>query len=159
MKIYTSYFYQVRFFPPNLVPLSTAVWDPKYFHDNKGKGHIFKDKRGVLCGLRADPFVPGVECEGMCRGPENCLGQMPPNCRFLLTYRIQLNKLDFKNIMDRFVDLAKRIETKNNLNNVDFALMVYEAPNKACSERCVIQSWFRDNGLPIEEWKVDNNKK
>lgn len=30
MKLYTSYFAQLRNFPRNLVGLSTAVWNPKW---------------------------------------------------------------------------------------------------------------------------------
>lgn len=32
MKILISYFYQIRFFKPNMIPLSTAAFDPKWFH-------------------------------------------------------------------------------------------------------------------------------
>lgn len=32
MKFYISYFYAVRFMKPNTVALSTAMWDPKWFH-------------------------------------------------------------------------------------------------------------------------------
>ena len=32
IKVQTSYFYQIRNFTPNMVPLSTAMWDPK-FHE------------------------------------------------------------------------------------------------------------------------------
>lgn len=28
LKFVTSYFYKVRFFTPNMIPLSTAIWDP-----------------------------------------------------------------------------------------------------------------------------------
>jgi hypothetical protein len=31
-------------------------------------------------------------------------------------------------------------------------LIVHEATNNPCSERRVIQEWFRDNGYPIEEF-------
>ena len=43
----TSYFYQIRNFKPNMIPLSTALWDPKWFHKNKGHSFQFKDKNGV----------------------------------------------------------------------------------------------------------------
>lgn len=59
MKIYTSYFYQVRNFPINTVAFSTAMWDPKWFHDFKDRKYKFKDKRGIWNGLRATPLVPG----------------------------------------------------------------------------------------------------
>ena len=33
MKIRISYFYQVRNFKPNMIPMSTAISDPAWFHD------------------------------------------------------------------------------------------------------------------------------
>lgn len=33
MKFYTSYFYKLRFFTPNMLPFSTAKWDPKWYHN------------------------------------------------------------------------------------------------------------------------------
>ena len=62
MKIMTSYFYQIRFMKQNYIPLSTAIWDPKWFHQNKGQDFQFKDKNGVWNGLRAEIFMPGKEC-------------------------------------------------------------------------------------------------
>ena len=35
MKIYISYFYAVRFFKPYQIPMSTAVWDPKWWRGVK----------------------------------------------------------------------------------------------------------------------------
>ena len=32
----TSYFYQIRFFRPDMIPLSTARFDPSWYHRNKG---------------------------------------------------------------------------------------------------------------------------
>ena len=150
MEIYTSYFYMVRFFPPNLIPLSTAVWDPKWFHDNKGQNYQFKDKRGVINGIRASIFAPGPDLGGYC-GP--ACGMEPPNCDFLLRYRAQLNKLNFSEVMQRFRSLGNKImETEKDLKYVNFALLLHEAPTKACSERIVIQQWFAANGYPIQEW-------
>lgn len=101
--------------------------------------------------MRIEPFMPGEECSDLCRGPETC-NSKPPMCRFLLTYRTQLNKLDFVSIMERFNILADKIKTKEHFNDVDFALIVHEAPTKQCSERGVIQSWFKDNGVLVPEW-------
>lgn len=36
MKIYTSYFYMVRFMKPYMIPLSTAKFDPAWFHKELG---------------------------------------------------------------------------------------------------------------------------
>lgn len=153
MRIYTSYFYQIRFFPPNLVPLSTAIWDPKWFHDNKSQSYQFKDKRGVLNGLRAEIFNPEIHGNGQCRGPEMCIYTGDKRmCPFLLGYRIQLNKLNFQNVIERFQLLHDTICAKEHLEDCDFALIVHEAPTNPCSERDPIQQWFADNGQPIEEW-------
>jgi len=152
MTIYTSYFYQVRFFPPNLVPLSTAAFDPKWFHDFKGKNYQFKDKRGVINGIRAEIFMPGSDLGGYCS--PSC-GQVSPNCDFLLRYRAQLNKLDFADVWERFTDLASMVRSREGIEDVNFALMVHEAPTNKCSERVPIQEWFAAHDYPIQEWSRD----
>ena len=72
MQIFLSYFYAVRFFRPYMIPFSTAMWDPKWYHEGQNQNHIFIDKNGVINGLRADPLVPDKHCDGLCRGPERC---------------------------------------------------------------------------------------
>lgn len=150
MTIYTSYFYMVRFFPENLIPLSTAAFDPKWYHDFKGQNYQFKDKRGVINGIRADIFAPGPDLGGYCS--EAC-GMVPPSCDFLLRYRAQLNQLDYSNVWKRFEDLAQTIKAREGFEDVNFALLLHEAPTKMCSERCVIQQWFADHGYPMSEWQ------
>ena len=44
MKFALGYFYQVRFFTPNMIPVSTALGDPKWYHQNKGQQFTFLDK-------------------------------------------------------------------------------------------------------------------
>ena len=150
MTIYTSYFYQVRFFPPNLVPLSTAIWDPKWFHNFKGQNYQFKDKRGIINGIRADIFAPGPDLGGYC---SKMCGKTPPQCDFLLRYRAQLNQLDFRTIMQKFERLEELIKSKEGITtNIDFALLFHEAPNNPCSERVPVQQWFAANGLQVTEW-------
>lgn len=104
MKFYISYFYAVRFMKPNTVALSTAMWDPKWFY-NKYQGDVYLDKRGVLNGLRAEPFVPKdhQEGEGYCG---NC-DHDNSKCRFMQHYREQLDALDFDDIMQRFESIAQ----------------------------------------------------
>ena len=48
MKLCTSYFYRIRFFRPDIVPFSTAKWDPKWYHNFQGQNNIFLDRNGVL---------------------------------------------------------------------------------------------------------------
>ena len=33
MRILVSYFYHVRHFKPYMIPFSTAVWDPAWYHN------------------------------------------------------------------------------------------------------------------------------
>lgn len=146
MKIYTSYWAQVRNFPINLIGLNTTVWPPKY-------RPLGKDKRGVIV-LNCKPLIPGRECEYLCRGA--CEPPHPQDCSFLQTYRKQLDNLDFKVFYEYMQDLSRRIAKKEGLNEVNFAFIVFEPPTRICSERIPIQNWFCDNGIYIQEWQKEN---
>lgn len=154
MKIMTSYFYQIRFFTPNMIPLSTAKFDPSWFFNNQKQGYQWKDKRGVWNGLRAEPFVPGVECNGLCRGPETCNSGGPHSCPFLKKYREQLDKLNYEEILQRFETLGEKVQQEGGWFDQEpiLVLIVHEAYDNPCSERWVIQDWFKDHGYPIEEF-------
>lgn len=143
MKLYTSYFAQLRNFPPNLVGLSTAVWNPKWLQPGR-------DKNGAIW-LDIPPLKPGAACEGLCNG--NCAPKHPKDCDFLKTYRAQLNKIDFKQFISHLQLLADTIKMGEKLEDVDFAFLVYEKYTNPCSERWPIQQWFQDNGIEIKEWK------
>ena len=150
MRIYTSYFYQVRNFPPNLVPLSTAVWPPKWFKRNNRQ---YKDSRGVINGIEAKIFAP-IDSHCLQCNNDMKVKIAGPNCPFKAFYRKQLDELDFCDVWSRFITLAKQIKEKEGFEP-NFALMVHEAPGNICSERSVIQDWFRDHGNPIWEWGYD----
>ena len=159
LKIFTSYFYQVRFFQKNDIPLSTAMWDPKWYHKFKKSDYQFVDKRGVINGLRADPFVPCANCEGLCYGPNACTAA-PQFCGFLREYRRQLDRLDMDDILARMEVLAKRVQQINGyIGEPHICLLFHEAPNNPCSERIPVQHWFQDNGIPICEWKKPETSK
>ena len=68
MKFYTSYFYQIRNFTPNMIPLSTACGDPLWFHKGMDNSYTFFDKNGVINGLRAEMLHPDNSCSGLCEG-------------------------------------------------------------------------------------------
>ena len=143
MKLYTSYFAQLRNFPPNLVGLSTAIWNPKWLYPGR-------DKNGAIW-LDIPPLKPGKECAGLCNG--KCTPKYPDSCKFLKTYRKQLDKLDYKEIMRKLENLAAKISASEGFQEIDFAFLVYEKYDNPCSERTIIQQWFKDNGMEIEEWK------
>ena len=154
MEIYTSYFYQVRFFPRNAVPLSTAIWDPKWFHESKGQAYVFVDKRGVMNGLKATPFVPGPLCHDLCRGKEACLTGRPQDCSFLQMYGKQLDSLPIDDIIKRMEILGEKVRSTTNFQGDPiFIYLVHEAKDNACSERRRIQEYFIKNGYKCSEWE------
>ena len=151
MVIYTSYFYQIRFFKHNMIPLSTAVWDPKWYHANQGQAHVYQDKRGILNGMRCSALVPGSSCSGECRG--DCVDPSPNTCDFLRHYREQLDKINFQSFLQELKSLAdSTAQIMNIYEDRVICLIVHEAPSNQCSERVVIQEWFKDNNYPITEW-------
>lgn len=143
MKIYTSYFAQLRKFPTNLVGLSTAHWNPKW-------RPMGKDKRGVIC-VDCPPFKPGPECDGLCRG--DCNPKHPEDCVFLKTYKAQLDKLNINKIQESLGKLATQIMYDEKLNDINFAFLVYETPANLCSERGPIQQWFHEHNIDCDEWQ------
>ena len=153
MQIYISYFYQVRFMKPYMIPLSTAKYAPKWFHKGLGYKYQWKDKNGVWNGLTAPEFAPGEICEGLCSGQEECLTHDPTSCLFLKAYRYQLDQLDYNDIISRCENLAKKIKDFEQFQEEPIIiLLVHEATNNPCSERRVIQEWFADHGKKVEEW-------
>lgn len=148
MKIYTSYFYQVRNMNNKIIPLSTAMWDPKWFHNFKEQSYRFIDKNRVINGLRISPFVPNNKLKGLCYGYDNCIYKNPNLCSFLKRYEEQLFSLNFQNIYKRFERLAEKYKENFNIQEeVSFALLVHEAPNNKCSEREAIQKWLKKYDL------------
>ena len=142
MKIYTSYWAMVRNFPKNLVGLNTTVWPPKW-------RPLGQDARGVWV-IDCPPLKPGKDCEGLCRGA--CNPPHPEDCTFLQTYYNQLCKFDFNDFLNSLEKLKLKICEGEALDDVDFALIVFEAPTRSCSERGPLQKWLKSQGLDVEEW-------
>lgn len=142
MKIYTSYFAQLRNFPRNLIGLSTAVWNPKW-------RPMGKDARGVIC-VDCPPFKPGHSCSGLCNG--KCDPKHPNDCEFLKVYKAQLDKINIHRIQESLGKLATQIAQDEDLKDIDFAFLVYETPWNPCSERVAIQQYFKEHGIECKEW-------
>ena len=148
MKLYTSYWAQVRNFPRNLVGLNTTVWPPRW-------RPLGKDKNNVLV-VDCPPMKPGSQCAGLCDG--KCNPKQPDTCKFLKTYREQLDYLDFDNFYSQLETLKQRIEDGENLTDVNFAFIVFEKYDNPCSERWPIQEWFKEHNMEIQEWQLDSNQ-
>lgn len=152
IRVAISYFYQIRFFKPYMVPVSTAVWDPKWYHNFKGQEHVFVDRNGVINGLRIHPLMPGKTTEGLCYGHDKCSTGDPETCEFLRVYSEQLHQIDFNGFMETLEQHVRGMFLKCNLA-VDplVVFIVHEAVNNPCSERRELIRWFRDNGVEIDE--------
>ena len=93
MKIFITYFYNIRFFKPHTIPISTAVWDPKWFHNFQGHDIIFKDKNNVLNGIRYPDLSP-VNIAPCCP----CENKDPTTCQFIKDYTEYLDTLNFDKV-------------------------------------------------------------
>lgn len=142
MKIYTSYWAMVRNFPRNLVGLNTTMWPPRW-------RKLGKDKQGVWV-VDCPILKPGPECAGLCNG--KCAFKHPDNCAFLETYYNQLMRINFKEFTSSLIKLHNKICQGENLNDIDFALIVYEKWDNPCSERRPLQEWLHANDIDVEEW-------
>lgn len=152
MKIYTSYFYGIRFFKPNMIPISTAKWDPKWFHQNNGQDYVWVDKNNVINGLRAEVFAPGPVASSLCHG--GCDPKDPNNCAFLRAYDYQLSQLNYNDIIKRTEDLCERVRTATQFEGEPIAVfIVHEAPDNPCSERAAIQKFFNCEELDLNKLK------
>lgn len=133
MKIYTSYFYQIRNFKPNMIPVSTAISDPAWYRPPADKEYYI-DKRGIVCGLRYEPLI--VQLQGTHGCPcEN--RELAPNCPTMIEY---------KHLLQSLVDKEKTLKAFeyccNKFNADTIVLIVYETPKNLCSERWALQEFF-----------------
>lgn len=143
MKIYISYFAQMRNFPSNMIGLSTAHWEPRYITYGRSQNGI------IWMGI--PPLKPGEECDGLCDG--KCNPKHPDDCQFLKAYYNQLNKINFKELIQKIENIVQKVKEGEALDNVDVVLLVYEKYDNPCSERWPLKQWFKENGMELEEWK------
>ena len=142
LKLYTSYWAQVKNFPKNLIGLNTTVFPPHW-------RPLGRDNRGIWV-IDCPPLKPGRECVGLCNG--KCNPKHPDDCEFLKVYRNQLDNIDVGDFLNHLDRLAYKIKKDEDLSDVDFAAVVFEAPQNKCSERVALQSWGAFCGLDIKEW-------
>lgn len=151
MKISISYFYNIRFFKPNMIPVSTAVWPPKWF---TRQGQIYKDKNGVYNGITCVNIQPGEACDGLCPCEHHKSGQ--PHCNFLSTYYKQLERIDFQTFWNWCEGLGQYVQKKEQFAaEPEIVLIVFETPKNPCSERRPLVEWFAANGYDLKEWTKD----
>ena len=174
MKIWISYFYQVRKFEPNMIPFSTAMWDPKWFHKFEGQEKIFIDDRGVINGLRVKQLVfprdafnylkeKGSACEEGCSLQNQVEFKLKQNklkndwndfgCEFMNKYFDHLwNNVDYDKLIEFFENTVEKFKETMHFDDADIVLLVHEAPSTPCGERPVLKRWFAEYGYDLEEW-------
>lgn len=149
MKVRLSYFYQIRNFKKNMIPMSTAMSDPDWYHDWQGNDYTFTDRRGILNGLRLRPIIEQgktVECGCPCQDKDYS------GCKFLRTYAAALENIDFPKMMKGISDFCDMYAKQENLKEEPIAvLIVYEAPNNPCSERAALINYFNNHGVDCKE--------
>lgn len=146
MDFYITYFYNLRFLPPDIIPISTAISDPPWFREIK------KDKRGVLCGINFQEFHHPKAYSCGCP----CVNKNPESCEFLRTYRQHLSTLNKESELWKFKSLSEYLE-KNGISVKGFCLVVYEKPDNPCSERKPLIELWESWGLKITEFNPSNS--
>ena len=163
MRVATSYFAQLRNFTRNMIPISTACYDPKWFHEDNGIQHKFLDKRGILNGLRCRDLAPGDRCNNLCHGVQYCKTKNPGSCEFLQKYWEQLDSIDPLAFRTYCSKVAKSYSEQTDIPEEDLILvfLVFEKYDQPCSERMSLLRFFRKCGFDAEELKYpirDNYK-
>lgn len=148
MKISTSYFYQIRNFKRNMIPVSTAIWDPRWFHTGNNVGE-YCDKNGVWNGIRMPILSPiNIETDTCI----NCKDRNPNDCKFLRDYKDYLNSLNFEVIYKSLDKLANTVKDMENFKGEPhIVLIVHETPDNNCSERKPLQEFFSLHGVNCKE--------
>lgn len=132
-----------------MIPMSTAISDPDWYHDWMGKEYIFKDKRSILNGLRLNPIINQGK-QTTCGCP--CSEKHPTACSFLQDYRKNLENIDFDAMMEGIRIFAYDYANKEGITEEPImVLIVYEAPNNPCSERKALIDYFNCHGVECKE--------
>ena len=155
MKILISYFYMIRFFKPHQIPLSTAIWDPKWFHEGLGQEHVWKDKNGVWNGIRLEVLNP----DNCCSLPPECIecqrAGNPETCSFIKDYFEGLHtKVSFPELLEIMTKTAEYIQQLEGFTEEpEIILIVHEAPSCLCSEREPLRKYFKEHGYELPEYE------
>lgn len=146
IKIKTSYFYQIRNFTPNLIPVSVCLSDPVWYRPPKGKEYYI-DKRGIINGLRYEPLI--VQKYGAALCPYCEYKAAAPSCPTLIEYeQLLFTLVDKERTLKAFEYCANKFKLPFGDEPI-IVLMVHEAPNNLCSERFALQHFFNCEELII----------
>lgn len=166
IKFYISYFYQIRHMEPNMLPVSTAMWDPKWFHDGKNYSYHYFDKNHILNGIRmVNLMMPFYKWEELVNRNESCIHCGTNNgadgawvsglCPFMQEYSkcIRENNPDFQKFITFCEGYLQFLNNSLNICLDTIIFIVHEPPYKRCGERPILIKWFKENGMELEEYE------
>ena len=149
MRISISYFPMVRYFLPNQIGISTAVFKPHYWSYGL-------TKRGSFQGIEEkslSPYYVEQYCSKECPYKKDL-----PNCPFLTTYRNYLDTVNINYLLSEFKRIAEDVKKINNyVGEPEIILLVYETPSNPCSERQPLIDYFEKHGIKIEEYSKETS--
>ena len=155
MKIATSYFYQIRNFTTNMIPVSTAMSDPAWYRPPQNQEY-YTDKRYVICGLRYEPLIVQKFGTHICPCDSKSAA---PACPTMKEYRQLLeDKVDFERTIKAFQFCVDKFGLPFGHEPI-IVLMVHEAPDNPCSERWALQDYFTSHGWKCKELKYPIKEK
>lgn len=143
MKYYIASFSQLRKLDKTYIPISTAVWQPKFFK-------LGIDSNEVMLGITERELSPyKVDMSDGCI--KNCPHrESVPNCPFLTKYRNYLDTVDFNYILSEFNRVAEEVRMITHYDGEPkIVLLVYEAIQNPCSERQPLKDLFKKHGLEL----------
>ena len=165
INFYISYFYQIRNMKPNMLPISTAMWDPSWFHDGKNNLYYYFDKNHVLNGIRMiDLMMPFYKWEELVKRNESCKycgtaagAWVPGLCPFMQEYAksIREKNPDFQKFITFCEGYLQFLNQRLNICLDTIIFIVHEAPSRGCGERPELQRWFAENGMELKEFNYN----
>jgi len=137
----TTYFYQLRFFKDNMIPLSICIYDPKWYKNDGG----FNIKEFVPIDYNSN-----LDCENCHKlHKDDPLYNGNLNCRYLKEYRKQLKNLNIEKIIKeqcwKILNSKKYKQQIEKYNDVYLVFVGFEVPDKLCSERFILANYIEEN--------------
>lgn len=168
MKWMISYFYQIRHFTPNMIPLSTAAFPPAWYMNCCRTP--WKDKNGVINGIGIKEFIFPINLYNQLSNNDKCSQHCAYYDRLLNTnefcpfMNLYYNYLKDKNLSTIIYAYERMVESCNDYEKMagfcndqidTIVLIVHEPPTKLCSERIVLKQIFKENGIELEEFNYE----
>lgn len=156
MEFYITNFANLRHLKPNMIPISTCLSDPIFFHNNtRNKKICFIDKNGVMNGIREEILSPKFISQEYCVCSKTCsFKSIIPECPFLKAYSEYLDTINFNDLLSELSRTAEEVRLVTQFDGEPIiVLLVYESETNLCSERIPLQNLFRKYGINLKNFK------